>query len=103
MKGLGKNLIQLSGKRIAQARSLYLAFFSFCSPARFPVRAHWYSCPSYLQCCELAAKLAGDLEYEGIKGKTLTLKLKPPTFEVSLVHACKSSIASDEGGRFKSE
>lgn len=36
-----------------------------------------------LQCCELAAKLAGDLEREGIKGKTLTLKLKPPTFEVS--------------------
>ena len=36
-----------------------------------------------MQCCDLAAKLAGDLEREGLKAKTLTLKLKPPTFEVS--------------------
>lgn len=41
-----------------------------------------FYCVLLLQCCELAAKLASDLEREGIKGKTLTLKLKPPTFEV---------------------
>lgn len=39
-------------------------------------------CTVVLQCCELAGKLAEDLEGEGLKGKTLTLKLKPPTFEV---------------------
>ena len=35
-----------------------------------------------VQCCELAAKLADDMQREDLKAKTLTLKLKPPTFEV---------------------
>ena len=40
-------------------------------------------CCGLLQCCELAEKLAEDMEGEGLRGKTLTLKLKPPNFEVS--------------------
>ena len=39
-----------------------------------------------MQCCALASKLAGDLAKEGIQGRTLTLKLKHPTFEVSCHH-----------------
>lgn len=35
-----------------------------------------------MQCAELAEKLAADLQGEGLKGKTLTLKLKATTFEV---------------------
>ena len=51
---------------------------------------------SGMQCRELAAKLAGDLEREGIRGKTLTLKLKPPTFEVSV---CDSQQFADDCSR----
>ena len=35
-----------------------------------------------LQCSELAEKLAEDVESEGLKGRTVTLKLKTTTFEV---------------------
>ena len=35
-----------------------------------------------LQCAELSKKLAEDMASEGLKGKTLTLKLKETNFEV---------------------
>ena len=35
-----------------------------------------------VQCAELAEKLAADLVEEGLKGRTLTLKLKATNFEV---------------------
>ena len=35
-----------------------------------------------LQCAELSEKLAEDLASEGLKGKTVTLKLKETNFEV---------------------
>ena len=35
-----------------------------------------------LQCAELSEKLAEDMASEGLKGKTLTLKLKETNFEV---------------------
>lgn len=34
------------------------------------------------KCREIAASLAGDMAGEGLKGRTLTLKLKAATFEV---------------------
>ena len=36
------------------------------------------------KCRELAASLAQDMAAEGLKGKTVTLKLKATTFEVSI-------------------
>ena len=36
----------------------------------------------HLQCAELSEKLAEDLASEGLKGKTITLKLKETNFEV---------------------
>ncbi len=35
-----------------------------------------------VQCSELAEKLAEDVESEGLKGRTVTLKLKTTNFEV---------------------
>lgn len=35
-----------------------------------------------MQCSELAEKLAEDVESEGLKGRTVTLKLKTTNFEV---------------------
>jgi hypothetical protein len=37
------------------------------------------------RCRELAASLADDMAAEGLKGKTLTLKLKATSFEVGLM------------------
>lgn len=35
-----------------------------------------------MQCAELAEKLSADLAEDGLKGRTLTLKLKSTNFEV---------------------
>ena len=51
--------------------------------------------PSMLvQCTELAEKLAADLQGEGLKGKTLTLKLKATTFEVGCLGLVLCCVAN---------
>jgi nucleotidyltransferase/DNA polymerase involved in DNA repair len=40
------------------------------------------NCCHAVQCAELAQKLAEDLASEGLKGRTVTLKLKTTAFEV---------------------
>ena len=52
-------------------------------------------CCALLQCCELAEKLAEDMEIEDLRGKTLTLKLKPPNFEVFALLSALYSLHQD--------
>ena len=48
-----------------------------------------------MQACELAEKLAEEMADEGLKAKTLTLKLKETTFELrTRAHTCPQYISS---------